>query len=323
MNRIVGERLLYGGTEDFEMRRLFSTTLRIVPLAGGPIDSIRIRLNAEVLEPMRDAVLVAGQYQRGMFVSRVELRGHARVGPALMVGDTLPGQQWIDRAEYAPTGRSSGVVALAISGVRFLDDPPHSEELPRTIVFLRDSARRFAALGRIIGPIDANRAVVCGPNCEYVGAGLPYVAQGGYLGFFSRDVVEAVVQKGRITGERSVNITRPPPLTPAQEQALQSKWEKRRPRWTADNDLEFTKGFAEAAHLADLRHGAGARGHREIRVWIGPSLEDLIRLTWSGGHVEGEVIRFWRTEHDSMSAGQREYRGPLPVSRAGSVRAAL
>lgn len=53
---------------------------------------------------------------------------------------------------------------------------------------------------------------------------------------------------------------------------------------------------AVSAGLSRLRSSALPEGHREVRIWVGGGFtapEDLYRFVDDGGHVSGELVRYW------------------------------
>lgn len=66
---------------------------------------------------------------------------------------------------------------------------------------------------------------------------------------------------------------------------------------------------AVSAGLSRLRSSALPEGHREVRIWVGGGFggpEDLYRFVDDGGHVSGELVRYWGvTPADGLDSLER------------------
>jgi hypothetical protein len=204
-NRFVGRHLLYGaGTGWGPAERVAESGLFVVPLAGGEAVGLPVPHAVDRIEAMGGDAVVIGSDGADLHFSGVSLGGAPRLAQHYVSEGATQGELRSHGFFYKPDGAESGVIGLPLASAG-RPGYEHLFEGSASIVFIRNRDARFTELGQLA----ARTAGVdddCRASCvDWYGNARPIFLRGRTFALLGYEIVEGVVQDGRIRERRRIS----------------------------------------------------------------------------------------------------------------------
>jgi hypothetical protein len=213
-NRFVGDYLLYGNGNGWGRPDSGRSRLHVVPWRGGGVTTVSLAHGVDRVEAMGGDAVVVGTDGRNLHFSGIRLGPRPVLAQRYTRTGAAQGELRSHGFFYKPDGQSSGVIGLPIRGPG-RPGFEHLTEGSASLLFLRNSGRRFDALGELAAADPrASDAPDDGDGClascmDWYGNARPLFLRGRVFALLGYEVVEGRIERDRIRELRRVNFLPP------------------------------------------------------------------------------------------------------------------
>jgi hypothetical protein len=198
VNRFVGEHLLYGLGAGWGRPQGDTTTLYVVPWAGGRTAQIRLPHPVDRVEVMGDAAVVVGATGQDLHFTGIELRDRVQARQRYVLAGASQGETRSHGFFYRRDDDETGVLGLPVRG----PGRPGWEHLidgSAALVFVRDVDGRFEPSGTLRPAVDSAVSDACRASCvDWYGNARPIFIGERVFALLGYELVEGVIRGGRI-----------------------------------------------------------------------------------------------------------------------------
>jgi hypothetical protein len=205
-NRFVGKYLLYGtGSGWQEPGKNVHSRLFVAAWAGGEPHEIMLPHGVDRIEQMGDHAVVVGTDGRDLHFTAIRLDESPSIADSYTRKEASQGELRSHGFFYKPNGSDSGTLGLPISlparpGYR------HLFESSAAILFLRNDGLHFEEVGELTARSDKAVDDACRASCvDWYGNARPIFFHGRVLALLGYEIVEGILDDGRIRELRRVN----------------------------------------------------------------------------------------------------------------------
>ncbi|HWO89474.1 MAG TPA: beta-propeller domain-containing protein [Gemmatimonadales bacterium] len=208
-NRFVGEWLLYGAGNGWSPQRQTDTTLFAVRWRGGAATRLALSHGIDRIEVMGGDAVVIGARGNNLEFSGISLAGAPVVRQRFVMPQASQGELRSHGFFYRSDGEDAGVLGLPVREQR-LPGYRHLIEGSASIVFLRNTGRRFTELGLLVAGAVRNVNDNCRASCvDWYGNARPIFARGRIFALLGYELVEGVIAEGELRELQRVNFAAP------------------------------------------------------------------------------------------------------------------
>ena len=204
-NRFVGDFLLYGSGNGWSATTVDASRVVVVPWRGGRISNLALPHGVDRIEAMGSDAVVVGSTGGDLYFSGIRLDGRPMVAQRYAMAGASQGELRSHGFFYKPDGRNSGVLGLPVRGAG-QPGSAHLTEGSASILYLRQSDRRFQALGTLGSSDEGTAQDDCRASCvDWYGNARPLFVRGRVFALLGYELVEGRVRDGRISEVRRVS----------------------------------------------------------------------------------------------------------------------
>lgn len=207
-NRFVGDHLLYGtGSGWGPPQQSRGSILYALRYAGGGVAPVELEHGVDRIEVMGSDAVVVGSDGSDLHFTGIDLDRHPRVAQHYVRANASQGELRSHGFFYKRDGDDSGTIGLPIRG----GARPGYEHLihgSASILFLRNGGERFLELGALEAEPERPLDDACRASCvDWYGNARPLFLRGRTFALLGYEIVEGVLDDGRIRESRRINYT--------------------------------------------------------------------------------------------------------------------
>lgn len=205
-NRFVGEFLLYGAGNGWGPQRQSDTTLFAVPWRGGDETALALTHGIDRIEVMGSDAVAIGVRGNNLEFSGVRLRGRPQVAQRFVMPQASQGELRSHGFFYRADAEDTGVLGLPVREAR-RPGYRHLVEGSASVLFLRNSGRRFTELGVLEASAVRSAHDGCRASCvDWYGNARPIFARGRVFALLGYEIVEGAVMEGELREVRRASF---------------------------------------------------------------------------------------------------------------------
>jgi hypothetical protein len=198
VNRFVGDHLLYGVGAGWGRPAGDTTTLHVVPWAGGREEKIRLRHPVDRIEVMGDAAVVVGAAGSDLHFTGIDLGDRVRTRQHYVMAGASQGETRSHGFFYRRDGDAAGVLGLPVRGPG-RPGWEHLVEGSASIVFVRNAGGRFESLGTLQPAMASAVSDGCRASCvDWYGNARPIFIRQRVFALLGYELVEGAVSGAQI-----------------------------------------------------------------------------------------------------------------------------
>lgn len=205
-NRFVGNHLLYGSGNGWGSQAVTDSTLYVVPLNGGLVARLPMSHGTDRIEVMGNSAVVVGARGGNLEFSGITLGRTPAISQRFVMPQASQGELRSHGFFYRSDGEGIGVLGLPVREAHRAGHT-HLVQGSASIVFLRNTGRRFAELGLLEASEVRNANDNCRASCvDWYGNARPIFMRGRVFALLGYEIVEGRVVDGMLSEAQRVSF---------------------------------------------------------------------------------------------------------------------
>lgn len=208
-NRFVGDHILYGtGTGWGRPQKDVRSAIFAAPWRGGEAVELSLPHGVDRIEALGSNAIAVGTDGEDLHFTGVRLGERPRLAGSYVYEGGAQGETRSHGFFYKPEGADSGLLGLPVQSA---GRPGYSQLFRESasVLFVRNDSMNFHKFGELVSRASGSENDGCRASCvDWYGNSRPLFLKGRIFALLGYEMVEGVVNNGRIDEKRRINLAR-------------------------------------------------------------------------------------------------------------------